>query len=100
MRSNIAGGRVIVCGGRDNNGNDLSTCWSYDPAEDSWTEDGRWVLPLPFIFFAYVHRVGMEAMKGLSFLAFFLPVLGGPKEARKHNLSIASIPVCLQGRSK
>ena len=35
------GGRVIVCGGRDNNYNDLSTCWSYDPAEDRWTEDGR-----------------------------------------------------------
>ena len=31
----------------------------------------------------------MEAIVGL-------PVLGGPKGARKHNLSIASIPVCLQ----
>ena len=40
--------------------------------------------------------VGMEAIEGLRFLAsFLLTVLGGPKEARKRNLSITSIPVCL-----
>ena len=37
-----------------------------------------------------------KRLKGCIFSPpFLLPVLGGPKEARKCNLSIASIPVCL-----
>ena len=37
-----------------------------------------------------------KRLKGCVFSPpFLLPVLGGPKEARKRNLSIASIPVCL-----
>ena len=36
-----------------------------------------------------------KRLKGCVFSPpFLLPVLGGPKEARKRNLSIASIPVC------
>ena len=38
-----------------------------------------------------------KRLKGCVFSPpFLLPVLGGQKEARKRNLSIASIPVCLQ----
>ena len=37
-----------------------------------------------------------KRLKGCVFSPpFLLPVLGGPKEARKRNLSIVSIPVCL-----
>ena len=42
----------------------------------------------------YSSLVGMEAIEGSP--PFLLPVLGGQKEARKRNLSIASISVCLQ----
>ena len=40
--------------------------------------------------------VGMEAIEGLRFHASLPLVLGGPKEARKRNLSIDSISVGLQ----
>ena len=41
--------------------------------------------------------VGKEAIEGLRFLASLTLAggLGGPKKARKRNLSIASISVCL-----
>ena len=68
--------------------------WTVIPWESShlywWLEFPKTGIepPLP--------RWECKRLKGCVFSpSFLLPVLGGPKEARKCNLSIASIPVCL-----